>query len=174
MLVLTVVLYQLENNLRYYSRVKVYSSRSIIRLAAGPQTTSSTTIYQSKYLCSSPAIYLSMRQPDNLSIYLIFQSHRSCFFFFHSPQPQLPSSSVEREVKFRSLDLMNSSRSNRSNNNNNGKIVRGRTSHVEIPSRPENTHHRGKYHCMADLLFDRCSFEQTSTKLMLIQHQQSS
>ena len=70
MLVLTVVLYQLENNLRYYSRVKVYSSRSIIRLAAGPQTTSSTTIYQSKYLCSSPAIYLSMRQPDNLSIYL--------------------------------------------------------------------------------------------------------
>ena len=27
---------------------------------------------------------------------------------------------------------------------------------------PENTHHRGKYHCMADLLFDWFGFDQTS------------
>ena len=28
--------------------------------------------------------------------------------------------------------------------------------------RPENTHHRGKYHCTADLLFEWFGFDQTS------------
>ena len=37
---------------------------------------------------------------------------------------------------------------------------------------PENTHHRGKYHCTAELLFDWFVFDLSN--LMLIQHKQSS
>ena len=33
---------------------------------------------------------------------------------------------------------------------------------VEVLLKPENTHHREKYHCMTDLLFDWFGFDQIS------------
>ena len=33
---------------------------------------------------------------------------------------------------------------------------------MPLPAQPENSDHRGKYHCMADLLFDWFGFDRTS------------